>query len=191
MTVRAAIIQQPLGLAIANGYADISNRNTQAGFDRVAWQKLIASPDTLRQRITLALSEIFVTAIAGLSGPWKQFAGASYLDLLEEGAFGSHRELIQRISLSLPMGRYLTYRGSAKENPASGALPDENSARELMQLFTIGLVELKLDATLKLTGNRTTDTYGQDDITGLARVYWRDQDFAGRRCGAPDTFSGR
>jgi len=166
---------------VANGYSDISHKNDEAGFDSAAWSKLLSAPDTLRQRITLALSEIFVTAIDGLiGGGWKQFAAATYLDLLEANVFGNHRTLLQQISLSAPMGEFLTFRGSAKANATTGALPDENYARELMQLFTIGLVRLNLDGTSQLGAGNTTDTYGQDDITGLARVFtgW-DFDLAG------------
>ena len=166
---------------VAQGYADIAHKNDEAGFDPAAWVKLLSAPDTLRQRMTLALSEIFVTAIDGLvGGGWKQFAAAAYLDLLEGQAFGNHRTLLQQISLNAAMGEYLTFRGSAKANTSTGALPDENYARESMQLFTIGLVQLNLDGTPKLTAGSTTDTYGQDDITGLARVFtgW-DFDLAG------------
>lgn len=167
---------------VAAGFADPSYKNSEAGFDAAAWSKLIAAPDTLRQRVTLALSEVYVTAIDGLvGGGWRQFAAAAYLDLLEANAFGSHRTLMQQISLSAPMGEYLTYRGSAKADATSGALPDENYARELMQLFTIGLVMLNLDGTPTLTGGATTDTYALADITGLARVFtgW-DFDLAGQ-----------
>jgi uncharacterized protein (DUF1800 family) len=173
---------------VAAGLNDVANKNSQAGFDSAAWNRLLSSPDTLRQRITLALSEIFVTAIDGLvGGGWKAFSGATYLDLLEAGAFGNHRTLLQNISLSVPMGQFLTYRGSAKANTTTGALPDENYARELMQLFTIGLVQLNLDGTPALTAGKTTDTYGQDDITGLARVFtgW-DFDLAGGDTNTPD-----
>jgi len=168
-------------MLVANGLTDITNKNSEAGFDAVAWSKLLSAPDTLRQRITLALSEIFVTAIDGLvGGGWRQFAAASYLDLLETNAFGSHRALLQQISLSAPMGEYLTYRASAKANAVSGALPDENYARELMQLFSIGLQQLNLDATPTLTNGLPTATYQLADITGLARVFtgW-DFDLAG------------
>ncbi len=157
---------------IAAGYGDISHKNDEGGFDSAAWAKLLSSPDTLRQRITLALSEIFVVAIDGLvGGGWRQFSAATYLDLLEANAFGNHRTLLQQISLSAPMGQFLTFRGSAKANTTTGALPDENYARELMQLFTIGLVQLHLDGTPTLTGGSPTYTYGQADITGLARVF--------------------
>ena len=167
---------------VANGFSDISHKNDEAGFDAAAWRKLLGSPDTLRQRVTLALSEIFVAAIDGLvGGGWRQFAAAAYLDLLEANAFGSHRDLLQQISQSAPMGEFLTFRGSAKANPTTGALPDENYAREVMQLFTIGLVQLNLDGTPTLSGGSPIYTYAQDDITGLARVFtgW-DFDFAGQ-----------
>ena len=166
---------------VARGYADISHKNDEAGFDSAAWSKLLSAPDTLRQRVTLALSEIFVTAIDGLiGGGWRQFAAAAYLDLLEAQAFGNHRTLLQQISLNAAMGEFLTFRASAKANASTGALPDENYARECMQLFTIGLVQLNLDGTPRLTAGNTTDTYSQDDITGLARVFtgW-DFDLAG------------
>ena len=157
---------------VAAGYADISYKNSEAGFDSAAWAKLLGAPDTLRQRITLAFSEIFVIAIDGLvGGGWRQFSAATYLDLLEANAFGNHRTLLQQISLSAQMGQFLTYRASAKANATTGALPDENYARELMQLFTLGLVQLKLDGTPALTGGNTTYTYGLADVTGLARVF--------------------
>ena len=90
---------------VAAGLNDISYKNTEAGFDPVTWAKLLASPDTLRQRVTLALSEIMVVAIDSLTGGgWKAFAAAAYLDLLEADAFGSHRALLQQVSLSTAMG---------------------------------------------------------------------------------------
>ncbi|MBC7392312.1 MAG: DUF1800 domain-containing protein [Variovorax sp.] len=157
---------------VAAGLTDVANKNSEAGFDSAAWAKLLGAPDTLRQRITLAYSEIFVAAIDGLvGGGWRQFSAATYLDLLEANAFGNHRTLLQQISLSAPMGQFLTFRGSAKGNTTTGALPDENYARELMQLFTLGLVQLNLDGTPTLTNGSTTYTYGLADVTGLARVF--------------------
>jgi uncharacterized protein (DUF1800 family) len=148
-----------------------ANKNGFAGFDACAWRKLMAAPDTLRQRVTLALSEILVVSLTGLSGGWRQFSAAHYLDLLEDNAFGNYRTLLQQVSTSPAMGEYLTFRGNLKFNPATGALPDENYARELMQLFTIGLVQLQLDGTPALAAGKTQETYGLDDITGLARVF--------------------
>lgn len=157
---------------VAQGYTAATHKNDQAGFDAAVWRKLLGAPDTLRQRVTFALSEIWVVAIDGLvGGGWKQFNAAAWMDLLEANAFGSHRDWLTHMSLSGAMGDFLTFRGSAKEDPASGALPDENYARELMQLFTIGLVMLDADGTPQLTGGQPTPTYGLADITGLARVF--------------------
>src|SRR5512144_179810 len=129
---------------VAQGYDAAANKNSQAGFDACAWRQLLGSPDTLRQRIVLALSEILIVGIDGLvnGGGWKAFSAAAYLDLLEANAFGTLRNLLDHVSRSLPMGLYLTFRNNPKANVAKGTSPDENYARELMQLFTIGLLQL-------------------------------------------------
>ncbi|MFX7140690.1 DUF1800 family protein, partial [Acinetobacter baumannii] len=69
------------------------------------------------------------------------------------------------------MGLYLTFLGSIKANPATGAIPDENYARELMQLFTIGLYQLNQDGTQVLSGGNPVPTYAQDDVSQGARVW--------------------
>jgi len=160
-------------LLVSRGFNDVANQNSEAGFDTVAWTKLLSSTDTLRQRVTLALSEIFVVSINGLVGAgWRQFSAAAYLDILEANAFGNYRTLIQQISTSAPMGQYLTFRGNVKYNAKTGALPDENYAREIMQLFSIGLLQLNLDGSVKVDANgKQLETYTLDDITGLARVF--------------------
>ena len=150
---------------------DIANRFSETGIDTALWRKLLSSPDTLRQRVTLALSEIIVAGLSGFNAAWTPFSCAVYMDLLEANAFGNYRTLLQQITLSAPMGEFLTYRGNVKFNPATGALPDENYAREVMQLFSIGLIELNLNGTPKLSGGLPQETYGLDDIGGLARVF--------------------
>ncbi len=174
---------------VARGFNDPANKNNSAGFDACAWRKLLGSADTLRQRVTLALSEILVVGIDGLvnGGGWKAFSGAAYLDLLEANAFGTLRNLLDQVSRSLPMGLYLTFRGNVKANAKTGSSPDENYARELMQLFTIGLVQLNDDGTPVLSGGKAVETYGQDDISGLARVFtgWN-TDLAGGDTSTPD-----
>jgi uncharacterized protein (DUF1800 family) len=172
---------------VAGGYGVIDNKNTEAGADACQWVKLISAPDTLRQRVTLALSEIVVTSIAGFSGGWNAFTGAAYLDMLEANAFGNYRTLLQQVSTSAAMGEYLTFRNNAKFNVKTGSLPDENYAREIMQLFTIGLQQLNADGTVKLTGGVAQETYNLDDITGLARVFtgWN-YDMAGGTSDTPD-----
>ena len=173
---------------VAKGYAAATNRNSESGFDAAAWRKLISSPDTLRQRVTLALSEIVVVAIDGLSGTgWRAFSAAAYLDMLEANAFGNYRTLLGQISTSAQMGQYLTFRGNLKANPVTGSHPDENYAREVMQLFTIGLVRLNPDGTPVLVDGAPVYTYTQDDVSALARVFtgW-DFDMAGGDATTPD-----
>ncbi|MFM8769395.1 MAG: DUF1800 family protein [Rubrivivax sp.] len=154
---------------MANGYAVEANLFNFSGTDNTLWRKLIGSPDVLRQRITLALSEIFVVSMAGLPVNWRGFLAAAYMDVLETGAFGTYRALLQDITLSPGMGSYLNMRGNLREDPVTGRVPDENYAREVMQLFSLGLVELASDGTLR--NGVATDSYGQDTITGLARVF--------------------
>lgn len=172
---------------VAGGYGVIDNKNSEAGADACQWVKLISAPDTLRQRVTLALSEIVVTSIAGFSGGWNAFTGAAYLDLLEANAFGNYRTLLQQVSTSAPMGEYLTFRNNTKFNARTGSLPDENYAREIMQLFTIGLLQLNLDGSVKMSGGVPQETYTLDDITGLARVFtgWN-YDLTGLTTDTPD-----
>ena len=151
------------------GYQDVANIDTFNGVDNTLWRKLIASPDVLRQRMTLALSEIFVISMLGIPVAWRGFITAAYVDLLEQRAFGTYRDLLEAVSLSAGMGVYLNMRGNQKADPASGRQPDENYAREVLQLFSLGLVELNADGTLK--GGRAQETYGPQTIAELARVF--------------------
>jgi uncharacterized protein (DUF1800 family) len=150
---------------VVKGYSDETYRNSTQGLDNSIWRKLILSTDPLRQRMVLALSEICVVSVLGVSTNWRQFAVAHYLDILEANAFGNYRTLLGQITLSTAMGYYLTYRGNAKAN-TSGSEPDENYARELMQLFTIGLVKLNADGT-----PTAAETYGATDVSQMARVW--------------------
>jgi uncharacterized protein (DUF1800 family) len=173
---------------VAKGFNAAAKKNSEEGFDAAVWRKLISAPDTLRQRITLALSEILVVAIDGLVGAgWRSFSAAAYLDLLEVNAFGNYRTVLGAISTSAPMGQFLTFRGNVKANPTTGSHPDENYARELMQLFTIGLVKLNQDGTAVIVNGSPAYTYSQDDVSALARVFtgW-DFDMAGGDNTTPD-----
>ena len=156
---------------VAAGFATSASMNSEAGFDPVMWRQLIAGADQLRQRVGMALLDFLVVGIGGVDLPWKQFAVAAYVDVLMDGAFGNFRTLMQNISTNVAMGYYLTFAGNRKANPATGSVPDENYARELMQLFTIGLLKLNSDGTVQMNGTQPIETYGQDDITGLARVF--------------------
>ncbi len=152
------------------------NINGNGGWDRAVWRKLFSSPDSLRQKTVLAWSELFVVSALGLPIPWKNFAIANYLDTLESLAFGNFRDLLEAVTLSSAMGTYLNMKGNKKAVPSLGRVPDENYAREVMQLFTIGLHQLNADGTVKLDGSgQPIETYTNDDTQGLAAVFtgWR------------------
>ncbi|MFX1677941.1 DUF1800 domain-containing protein [Mitsuaria sp. CC2] len=167
----AARTQSHYDWLVAKGKGAEANRYSLDGTDATLWRKLIGSPDQLRQRVVLALSEIFVVSMNGLPIAWPQFATAGYVDMLEERCFGTFRELIEGVTLSPAMGVYLAMRGNRKEDAKTGRQPDENYAREVMQLFTIGLSQLNADGTPKTAAGKTVDTYTLQQITDLARVF--------------------
>ena len=138
--------------------------NSGYGMDNVLWFRLLTAQDVLRQRVVLALSEIFVVSQRTMPIPWGQFAILAYWDLLERHCFGTFRQLVEAVTLSPAMGTYLSLRGSQKAD-ASGRRPDENFARELLQLFTIGLVRLD-DAAQP----GVEETYTSADVSELARA---------------------
>jgi uncharacterized protein (DUF1800 family) len=139
--------------------------------DYMVWNQLLAGPDQMRKRMALALSELFVVSLSAFNTFWPSYLIAAYWDLLTAHAFGNFRQLLEALTLNAGMGFFLNTRGNLKEN-SRGRQPDENYAREVMQLFTIGLYELNADGTHKLgTDNRPIETYGQDDVTNLARVF--------------------
>lgn len=158
-----------VAVLMVKGLADVANKNNLTGADSMMWRRLIGSNDLLRQRVSLALSEIIVIGM-GIEGVrFRQFALAYYWDTLELNAFGNYRDLLEQISKSPAMGTWLTFKGNRK---ASGnSLPDENYAREVMQLFSIGVYELNIDGSLKLTNGKPKETYTQDDVSQLARVF--------------------
>jgi uncharacterized protein (DUF1800 family) len=128
-------------------------------------------PDQLRQRVAFALSEIMVVSQLGALQA-RPFAVADYYDMLARNAFGNYRDLIEEVTLHPAMGVYLSMLGNEKPDPARNIRPDENYARELMQLFSIGLVELNLDGTTRLNGNnQPIPTYDQSIIEGFAHVF--------------------
>ncbi|MEY2926953.1 MAG: hypothetical protein RL367_1430 [Pseudomonadota bacterium] len=154
-----------------NGYnvaANISNTN---GYEPMVWNQLIASSDALRQRVGLALLDMIVVSIDGFASQWKAQVMAAFFDVLWDNAFGNYRDLIEAVSTNIGMGYYLTFLGNTKANAATGSVPDENYARELMQLFTIGLYQLNMDGSLVLSGGNPVETYSQADVSGLARVW--------------------
>ncbi len=159
----------------SKGYGDVLNAakyyDSSFQADYMIWNQIMTAPDTLRKRVALALSEYFVVSLTGLNFNWRSHAMAHYWDTLATHALGNFRDLLEAVTLHPAMGVYLSTRGNKKED-ASGRQPDENYAREVMQLFTIGLVQLNIDGTPKLDadGNKQA-TYGASDVSNLARVF--------------------
>ena len=135
------------------------------------WTNAIAGQDQLRQRVAFALSETLVVSInsAGLAN--RPFALPAYYDVLVRDAFGNYRQLLEDITLNPAMGAYLNMLQNDKADASKGTLPNENYARELMQLFTIGLYNLNLDGSLTLSSSGfPIATYDQNAILGTAAV---------------------
>jgi len=140
--------------------------------DYMIWSQLMAAPDPMRKRAALALSEIFVVSLSSLDFNWRSHGIAHYWDTLVTHAFGNFRDLLEAITLNPAMGYYLNTKGNLKENTSTGRQPDENYAREVMQLFTVGLNLLNADGTLQLDANgKAQETYDSSDVSNLARVF--------------------
>ena len=139
------------------------------------WQHSITGDDQLRQRMVYALSQILVISNAEDDALIDYPEAVAYhQSLLTEFGFGNYRGLLEAMTYSPGMGSYLTYMGNQKEDPDTGRQPDENYAREILQLFTMGLVALNDDGTLAggvNDGDSSIELYDNDDITGLAKVF--------------------
>lgn len=153
--------------------------NMRTAFGRAA----LEGPDQLRQRVAFALSQILVVSGQDANINHMPVSLARYYDNFVGNAFGNYYDILEYVTFNACMGLYLSHVGNQKAQPELNIFPDENFARELMQLFTIGLWELNPDGTRKLgTSGEPIPTYGQIEITELARVmtgFW----FAGRNFG--------
>lgn len=130
------------------------------------WQVALTGNDQLRQRVSFALSELWVTSTAALAGENM----TPYMNLLAKDAFTNYRTVMADVSRSTAMGLYLNMMNSNK--PATGQIANENYARELMQLFTMGLYLLNPDGTLQLdTSGNPIPSYAESDVQGFARAY--------------------
>ena len=147
-----------------------TRQDTNRNHSDYIWKNLLDADDQLRQRMFFALSQIFV--ISDLSFSDRGFTTAYYTDILTRNAFGNYRQLLEEITYSPAMAAYLTYYRNRKGDPRTGRMPDENYAREILQLFSIGLVELNMDGTPKLDANgELIESYDNEDVIGLARVF--------------------
>lgn len=135
------------------------------------WKQAVTGQDQLRQRMVFALKQILVVSFRSNLDS-EPFAMAGYMDLLGKNAFGNFRQLLEDVTLSPAMGRYLDHIQNDKEDPATGRNPNENYAREILQLFSIGLYKLHPDGTLMLDANGLPiATYDNDTVKGFAHVF--------------------
>lgn len=140
------------------------------------FRNVLYRDDQLRQRMAFALSQIFVVSDQNGSVEGNPNALAHYHDMLSQNAFGNYRTLLENVSLHPVMGHYLSMFKNRKPDEAANIRPDENYAREIMQLFSIGLVRLNLDGSvmdgdLGTPGVQPIPTYTQDTIRGFAHVF--------------------
>lgn len=150
----------------ANAGEDIDKRAHAYLF----WDAMISGDDQLRQRMAFALSQIIVVSDKGVGN--EPLMMAYYMDILARNAFGNYRDLLEEITYSPAMAEYLTYLRNRKGDENTGRMPDENYAREITQLFTIGLIELNMDGTPRLgSDGEPIETFDNEDIIGLARVF--------------------
>ncbi len=150
------------------GGINISGNNTTSAFARAA----IGGGDQLRQRVAFALSQILVTSRRDTNLAERPTAMANYYDIFIRHAFGNYRNILGEVTRHPAMGRYLSHVGNQKARPEVNQYPDENYAREVMQLFTIGLWELNTDGSRKLSNTgQLIPTYDNGDITAMARVF--------------------
>jgi uncharacterized protein (DUF1800 family) len=138
------------------------------------WRTAVTAPDQLRQRTAFALSEIMVISFVGDAiddNSHGRMVG-TYYDLLVKNAFGNYRDLLEDVTLNIAMGRYLDMRNNQKGDLTTGRQPNENFAREIMQLFSFGLNRLWPDGTAVLDSQGSVvPTYNQAVVNGMARVF--------------------
>ncbi len=141
-------------------------------FQNSAWfTAAVSGTDQLRQRMAYALSQILVVSTRQDQLGRRAEAVAHYADILGRHALGSFRSLLSEVARSPAMGLYLSHQGNEKANPARNTLPDENFARELMQLFTIGLYLMNTDGTPQTDSNgNLIPSYTQTDIEEMSRI---------------------
>ncbi len=153
-----------------NSMLFLQNNQDEGLVQGTFWQQSLAAPDELRQRVKYALSQIFVISSNNTTAIQNMPRGeASYYDMLGNDAFGNYRQLLQDVTLSPMMGQFLSMLGNDKGNATTD--PDENYAREVMQLFTIGLWQLNNDGSQQLANGQPIPTYSNTDVMGLAAVF--------------------
>ncbi len=158
----------------ANATIKAANASSSAGQDQVFesfWRQAVSGEDQLRQRWAYALSQVFVISMADDNVGNNPRAVAAWLDMLGDKGLGNYRDLLETVSRHPLMGQYLSHLRNQKADARTGRVPDENYAREVMQLFSIGLVELNADGSARSDGSKALESYTQADVAGLAKVF--------------------
>lgn len=143
----------------------------QEGIFNSFWKTALIGEDQLRQRVAYALSQLFVISMQDETVGAAPRAVAHYMDMLAGKGLGDYRTLLEEVTLHPMMADYLTSLRNQKADPVTGRVPDENYAREVMQLFSIGLHQLELNGQPKLVDGQPVETYNASDISGLAKVF--------------------
>jgi uncharacterized protein (DUF1800 family) len=156
---------------LAHPYSDPTDLYQSPLWFNTWWQNSVTAPDQLRQRVAFALSEIFVVSENSILVN-NADALSSYYDVLLDHAFGNYRSLLESVTLHPAMGLYLSMLGNNAGSMITGLHADENYAREVQQLFSIGLNRLWPDGSLILNAqDNLVPTYGQNEIMGYASVF--------------------
>ncbi|MEM6457141.1 MAG: DUF1800 family protein [Acidobacteriota bacterium] len=143
-----------------------------AHFDWTWWTHALSAPDMVRQRVAFALSQIFVISRQQDALFDSGRGAATYHDLMVAHAFGNFRDLLYAVTLHPFMGKYLSHANNRRSDPTANRFPDENYAREVMQLFTIGLFKLNPDGTPQRgPDGQPIPTYGNAEITEMAKIF--------------------
>ncbi len=135
------------------------------------WNQAATGEDQLRLRMAYALSQIFVISALDSNVANDPRALAAWLDMLGSQAFGNYRSLLENVALHPLMGFYLSHLRNQKADPATGRIPDQNFARESMQLLSIGVLKLNPDGTPQLLNGNPVESYGPMDVAGLSHVF--------------------
>jgi uncharacterized protein (DUF1800 family) len=158
------------GDVTCNAALFMQNNQGQVYTENAFWQQSLTANDQLRQRVAYSLHEMLVISMTGTGVENMPRGTAHYYDTLGADAFGNFRQLLDDVTLNPMMGQWLAVQGNDKGNATTD--PDENYAREVMQLFTIGLYQLNDDGTQKLDGTgKPIPTYSNTDVIGLAKVF--------------------
>ncbi len=160
---------QSLYLPQVRANADYPERSW-AVMSGLLWKQYFEANDQLRQRVVNALSQILVISLNQNTLLDQPCATGGYLDLLGRHAFGNFRDILRDVTMSPAMGDYLDMKQSGKADAVLNSIPNENYARELLQLFSIGTVMLNIDGTTQLVNGKTVETYSEATAQNLARA---------------------